>query len=65
MGEYSKYISTKRRSVATPKSMVNNDRSCVFGTFDKEFEDMGTIGVRSCYLHYSLNHGKDCEWPVL
>ncbi|HQP31786.1 MAG TPA: hypothetical protein PLB81_10700, partial [Deltaproteobacteria bacterium] len=46
MGEYSKFISTKRRSVATPKSMVNSDGSCVFGTFDKEFEDMDIVKLK-------------------
>lgn len=46
MGEYNKFISGKRRSVATPKSMVNKDGSCVFGTFDKEFEDMDIIKLK-------------------
>ena len=46
MGEYSKFISGKRRSVATPKSMVNKDGSCVFGTFDKEFEDMDILKLK-------------------
>ncbi len=43
MGEYSKFISEKRRSVPTPKSMVDENRRCVFGTFDKEFEAMDLV----------------------
>ena len=39
MREYSKFISEKRRSVPTPKDLVE-DGKCVFGTFDKEFETM-------------------------
>lgn len=46
MGEYSKFISQKRRAVPTPKSMVNPDGSCVFGTFDKEFEDMDIVKLK-------------------
>ena len=42
MGEFSKFISPKRRSVPTPKALVE-DGKCVFGTFDKEFESMGLI----------------------
>ena len=40
MGEYSKYISEKRRSVPTPKDLVDENGKVVFGTFDKEFETM-------------------------
>ena len=40
MENYSKFISEERRSKPTPKSMVNPDGTCVFGTFDKEFEEM-------------------------
>ncbi len=46
MGEYSKYISEKRRAVPTPKSMVNPDGTCVFGTFDKEFEEMDLVKLK-------------------
>ena len=44
MGEYSKFISPKRRSVPTPKDMVA-DGKCVFGTFDKEFETMDMLKI--------------------
>ena len=39
-GEYSKYISKKRRKIKTPKSLVNEEGKIIFGTFDKEFEVM-------------------------
>lgn len=44
MGEYSKYISSVRRSVPTPKDLVK-DGKCVFGTFDKEFETMELLKI--------------------
>ena len=44
MGEYSKYISPKRRSVPTPKDLVT-DGKCLFGTFDKEFETMDLLHI--------------------
>jgi len=40
MGDYSKYISDKRRAVPTPKDLVDEKGRVVFGTFDKEFETM-------------------------
>ena len=40
MGEYSKYISEKRRSVPTPKDLVDANGKVVFGTFESEFETM-------------------------
>lgn len=46
MGEYSKFINEKRRAVPTPKSMVDENGTCVFGTFDKEFEQMDLIRVK-------------------
>ena len=42
-GEYSKFISETRRAIPTPKSMVNPDGTCVFGTFEKEFEEMDLV----------------------
>lgn len=53
MGEYSKFISDKRRAVATPKDMVK-DGKCVFGTFDKEFETMDLMGIKN------PTHAPDC-----
>ncbi len=46
MGDYSKFIAPERRAVPTPKSMVTEDRKCVFGTFDKEFEDMDIVKLK-------------------
>lgn len=46
MGEFSKFISPKRRSVPTPKHLVE-DGKCVFGTFDKEFETMDFLGIKN------------------
>lgn len=46
MGEYSKFISEKRRSVPTPKHLVE-DGKCVFGTFDKEFETMDFLSIKN------------------
>ncbi len=45
MGEFSQHISTFRRSLPTPKDMVK-DGSCVFGTFDKEFETMELLKIK-------------------
>ena len=44
MSDYSKVIAPERRSVPTPKNMVENGK-CVFGTFDKEFETMNLLEI--------------------
>jgi len=46
MGEYSKYISEKRRAVPTPKDLVDENGKVVFGTFDKEFETMELLRAK-------------------
>lgn len=46
MGEYSRYISEKRRAVRTPESIVNPDGSSVFGTFDREFQKMDFVRLK-------------------
>ena len=46
MGDYSKYINPKRRAVGTPKSMVDENGQCAFGTFDKEFEEMDLLKLK-------------------
>ena len=46
MGDYSKFISEKRRSVPTPKHLVEEGK-CVFGTFDKEFETMDFLNIKN------------------
>ena len=46
MGEYSKFISEKRRAVETPKDLVDENGKVVFGTFDKEFETMELLKAK-------------------
>lgn len=64
MGEYSKYISEKRREVPTPKDLVK-DGQCVFGTFDKEFETMDLISANkpTCAPN-SMNKQKLTLWEA-
>jgi len=42
MIHYQNFISPKRQSVSTPKSLVENGQA-LFGTFDKEFEQMDLV----------------------
>ena len=42
-GEYSKYISQKRRKQKTPKKLVDERGKIIFGTFEKEFEEMDLL----------------------
>lgn len=46
MNDYSRFIAPERRSVPTPRNMVENGK-CVFGTFDREFETMDLLGIDS------------------
>lgn len=46
MGEYSKFISEKRRSVPTPDSIVDENGICVFGTFDREFVGLDLVRAK-------------------
>ncbi len=46
MGEYSKYIDEKRRSVSTPEDLVDDNGKVVFGTFDKEFLTMDLVKAK-------------------
>ena len=46
MGDYSKFISDKRRAVPTPKSMVDENGNCEFGTFESEFEKMALLDLK-------------------
>ncbi len=60
MGEYSKFISEKRRAVSTPKSIVDENGQVVFGTFDKEFLEMPLLNAKhpthlpSCFNRLKL-----------
>jgi len=41
-----RFISEKRRSVPTPKSMVDEQGKCEFGTFESEFEKMELLKLK-------------------
>lgn len=45
MGDYSKFISQKRRPVPAPERLVGRDGKCVFGTFEDEFESMELLNA--------------------
>lgn len=45
-GEYSRFIDGARRAVVPPHDLVSTDGTCVFGTFDREFESMDLVRVR-------------------
>jgi len=45
MENYGKYISPKRQSLPTPKSLIENGKA-VFGTFNKEFEIMELLDCK-------------------
>lgn len=64
MGEYSKFISEKRRSVPTPRDMVV-DGKCVFGTFDREFETMDMLHINNpTAFPNTMNHLKYSCWEA-
>ena len=46
MKDYSRYISSVRRSVPAPRDLVDGDGSCVFGTFQDEFETMDLVSAK-------------------
>ena len=46
MKDYAKFISEKRRSVPTPKSMVDEHGKCELGTFESEFEKMELLKLK-------------------
>ena len=64
-GEYSKYISKKRRKIKTPKSLVNEEGKIIFGTFDKEFEVMDLLKAKNpTRFPNFLNKYKLTLWEV-
>ena len=64
-GEYSKYISKKRRKIKTPKSLVNEEGKIIFGTFDKEFEIMDLVKAKNpTRLPNFLNKYKLTLWEA-
>ena len=66
-GEYSKYISPKRRKQKTPKSIVDNKGKVIFGTFDSEFENLnlldayGPTRLPNWFNKYKLTIWEACE----
>ncbi len=65
MGEYSKFIHEKRRAIPTPKSMVDKNGKCVFGTFQSEFEEMDLLRVKKpTHLPQSMNRLKLTLWEA-
>jgi len=46
MEKYSDLIPEKRRALQTPENIVNPDGSCVFGTFDREFQKMDFVRLK-------------------
>ena len=64
-GEYSKFISKKRRKIKTPKSLVNEEGKIIFGTFDKEFEVMDLLKAKNpTRFPNFLNKYKLTLWEV-
>ncbi|MCR4789945.1 MAG: DUF2804 domain-containing protein [Treponemataceae bacterium] len=67
MGSYSKFINDRRRSVPTPKDLVDENGKVVFGTFDKEFETMELLRAKKptkapqCFNRLKLTLWEACE----
>lgn len=65
MNDYSKFIAPERRSVPTPRNMVENGK-CVFGTFDKEFETMDLLKINNpTEAPNFLNRLKYTAWEAI
>lgn len=65
MNDYSKFIAPERRSVPTPRNMVENGK-CVFGTFDKEFETMDLLNIdHPTEAPNFLNRFKYTAWEAI
>lgn len=65
MGAYSQFISEERRAVPTPKSLVNDDGTCVFGTFDREFKDMDLLRAKKpTHAPQAVNRLKLTLWEA-
>ena len=64
-GDYSKYISETRRAREAPKSIVKEDGTCEFGTFDKEIEEMDFVKLDGpTALPNQLNKWKLTLWEA-
>ncbi len=65
MNDYSRFIAPERRSVPTPRNMVENGK-CVFGTFDKEFETMDLLHINNpTEAPNFLNRFKYTAWEAI
>ncbi|MCI2062203.1 MAG: DUF2804 domain-containing protein [Eubacteriaceae bacterium] len=65
MGDYSRFINDKRRSVPAPQAVVRDDGSCVFGTFADEFEDLDLVrAARPTHAPQFMNKLKLTLWEA-
>ena len=65
-GEYSKYISQKRRRQKTPKKLVDEKGKIIFGTFESEFEEMDLLRAKGpTRLPNIFNKYKLTLWELL
>lgn len=65
MNDYSKFIAPERRSVPTPRNLVENGK-CVFGTFDKEFQTMDLLKIHHpTHAPNFLNRLKYTAWEAV
>lgn len=66
MGSYSKFISIKRRSVHTPASLINEDGTANFGTFQSEFKNLNlTDARRAIVLPDAFNKARLTLWEAV
>ena len=64
-GNYSKYISKKRRKQKTPKKLVDEKGKIIFGTFESEFEEMDLLKAKGpTRLPNFFNKYKLTLWEV-
>ena len=65
-GDYSKYISQKRRKQKTPKKLVDERGKIIFGTFESEFEEMDLLKAKGpTRLPNFFNKYKLTLWEIV
>jgi len=65
VGDYSRVINEKRRSVPAPRALVGADGKCVFGTFENEFEDLDLVrAARPTHAPQFMNKMKLTLWEA-
>lgn len=63
--DFKKLIREERRTRPTPKSIVKDDFTCEFGTFDKEFEDLSLLKLKKpTYAPQCMNKLKLTLWEA-